>query len=170
MRLSQRRAYTAASEGRGPWLASPSRPGRVLGVASLCEGLAASIGRTTALCVPRGCESSERPPAETRPSELGDGLAPVLKLTSGGPAQLFVSMLFVVGFGRVFSMTSGVERVSSRYVRMMRRLLVLSALVVFRCFAMVTSSVGHMFLGFLVVLGSFLRHWGFLHHIFGPLE
>jgi hypothetical protein len=70
-------------------------------------------------------------------------------------------MLFVVGFCRVFSMTSGVERVRSCYVSMMGRLLVLSALVVFRCFAVVTSSVGHIFLGFLVVLGSFLRHWGF---------
>jgi hypothetical protein len=50
-------------------------------------------------------------------------------------------MLCVVGFGRVFSMASGVERVSSRYVRMMRRLLVLSALVVFRCFAVVTRWV-----------------------------
>ncbi len=70
-------------------------------------------------------------------------------------------MLFVVGFRRVFSMTSGVERVRSRYVRMMGRLLVLSALVVLRCFTMVTSSVSHMFLGFLVVLGSFLGHWGF---------
>ena len=79
-------------------------------------------------------------------------------------------MLFVVGFSRVFSMTSSMERVRSRYVRMMSRLLVLSTLVVFRCFAVVTSSVGHMFLGFLVVLGSFLRHWGFLRHIFGPLE
>ena len=64
-------------------------------------------------------------------------------------------MLFVVGFGRVFSMTSGVERVSSRYVRMMRRLLVLSARVVFRCFAVVTSSVGHMFLGFLWCSAAF---------------
>jgi hypothetical protein len=71
-------------------------------------------------------------------------------------------VLFVVGFRRVFSMTSSMERMRSRYVRMMSRLLVLSTLVVFRCFAVVTSGVGHMFLGFLVMLGSFLRHWGFL--------
>jgi hypothetical protein len=63
-------------------------------------------------------------------------------------------------------MTSGMERVRSRYVRMMSRFLVLSALVVFRCFTMVTSSVGHMFLGFLVVLGSFLGHWDFLRYGF----
>jgi len=50
-----RGAYTAASEGSGPWLASPSWPGRVLRVASLCEGgllettMATSTGRMRAL-------------------------------------------------------------------------------------------------------------------------
>ena len=51
--------------------------------------------------------------------------------------------------------------VRPRYMGMMSRFFVLSALVVFRSFAVVASSVGMVFLRFLVVLGCLFRHGRF---------
>jgi hypothetical protein len=48
--------------------------------------------------------------------------------------------------------------VRPRYMGMMSRFLVLSTFVVFRSFAVVASSVGMVFLRFLVVLGCLFRH------------
>jgi hypothetical protein len=71
---------------------------------------------------------------------------------------LFVAVLFVVRFGRLFRVTSGVNCVRPRQMGMVSRFLVLSSFVVLRCFTMMTSCVGMMFLCFLVVFGSlFLR-------------
>jgi hypothetical protein len=64
-------------------------------------------------------------------------------------------VLFVVGLHSLFSVTSRMNYVCPRYMGMMRRLLVLSALVVFCCFTMVTRSVSKMFLYLFVVFGSF---------------
>jgi hypothetical protein len=44
---------------------------------------------------------------------------------------------------------------------MVSRFLVLSSFVVLRCFTMMASSVGMMFLCFLVVFASLLRHFAF---------
>jgi hypothetical protein len=52
-------------------------------------------------------------------------------------------VLFVVGLYRLFSVTSRMNHMCPRYVGMVRRFLVLSGLVVFRCFTMVTGGVNH---------------------------
>ena len=67
-------------------------------------------------------------------------------------------MFFVVGLHRLFSVTSRMDHMRPRYMGMVRRFFVLSALVMLCCFTMVTGSVGKMFLHLLVVLGSFFRH------------
>ena len=64
-------------------------------------------------------------------------------------------MFFVVGLHGLFGVTSRVDRVRPRYMGMVRRLLVVSALVVFCRFTVVTRSVSKMFLYLLVVFGSF---------------
>ena len=71
-------------------------------------------------------------------------------------------MLFVVGLRGLFSMTSCMDRMRPCYMSVVRRFLVLSALVVFCCFTVVAGSVGKVFLCFLMVLGSFFRHRRFL--------
>jgi hypothetical protein len=48
-----------------------------------------------------------------------------------------------------------------RQMGVVSRFLVLSSFVVLRCFTMVASSVGMMFLSFLVVFSSLLRHFVF---------
>ena len=70
-------------------------------------------------------------------------------------------MLFVVGFRRLFRVTSGMHGVRPRHVGMVSRFLVVAGLVVLRCFTMMVRCVGMMFLGFLMVFGSFLRHLAF---------
>ena len=52
------------------------------------------------------------------------------------------------------------EGVSPGYMGVMGRFLVLIGVVVLCCFTMVASRVGMMFLCFLVVFGSLLRHFG----------
>jgi hypothetical protein len=71
-------------------------------------------------------------------------------------------VFFLVGLHGLFSVTSRMDHMGPRYMGMVRRFLVLSALVVLRCFTMVTGGVGKMFLCLLVVLGSFFRHSRFL--------
>lgn len=68
----------------------------------------------------------------------------------------FFAVLLVVRFRRLFRVTSGVKCVSSGYMGMVSRLLVLSSLMVPCGFTMVASSVGVMILRFLVVFGRFL--------------
>ena len=78
------------------------------------------------------------------------------------PLELFFfAVLCVVRFRRLFRVSSGMECVCPRYMGMVSRFLVLSSLVVLRCFTMMASCVGMMFLCFLVVLGSLLRHFDF---------
>jgi hypothetical protein len=67
-------------------------------------------------------------------------------------------VFFVVGLHGLFRVTSRVDHMRPRYMGMVRRLLVLSGLVVLCRFTVVTGSVGKMFLHLLVVLGSFFRH------------
>jgi hypothetical protein len=74
---------------------------------------------------------------------------------------LFVAVLFVVRFRRLFRVTSSMNCVRPRQMGMVSRLLVLSSFVVLRCFTVMTSSVGMMFLCFLVVFRSLLRHFAF---------
>ena len=82
------------------------------------------------------------------------GVARALKLW-------FIAVLFVVRFGRLFRVNSSVNCVRPRQMGVVSRFLVLSSFVVLRCFTMMTSSVGMMFLCFLVVFASFLRHFAF---------
>jgi hypothetical protein len=63
---------------------------------------------------------------------------------------------------RLFGMTSRMNNMSPRYVGMVRRLLVMSGLVMLGRFTMVTGSMDKMFLHLLVVFGSFFRHLPFL--------
>jgi hypothetical protein len=53
---------------------------------------------------------------------------------------------------------------SSGSVGMVRRLLMVSAFVMFGCFPMVVGGVGMMLRRFLVVFRSFLRHWFFSYN------
>ena len=76
-------------------------------------------------------------------------------------------MLFVVRFGRLFRVNSSVNCVRPRQMRMVSSFLVLSSFVVLCCFTMMTSSVGMMFLCFLVVFGSLFRHFAFPPYHFG---
>ena len=70
-------------------------------------------------------------------------------------------MLFVVRFGRLFRVNSSVNCVRPRQMGMVSRFLVLSSFVMLRCFTIMASSVGVMFLCFLVVFASFPRHFAF---------
>jgi hypothetical protein len=89
----------------------------------------------------------------------------LLALTSGCPISpsphvnllelLFVAVLFVVGFRRLFRVTSGMNGVRPRHMGMVSRFLVMAGLVVLRCFPMVSSSVGMMLLCLLVAFNSF---------------
>ena len=65
-------------------------------------------------------------------------------------------MVFVVGFGRVFRVTSGMDCVRPRQMGMVSRFLVMARLVVLRSFAMMSSSVTMMLLCLLVVFDSLL--------------
>ena len=71
-------------------------------------------------------------------------------------------MLFVVGLRRFFSVTSRMNRMCPRYMGMVCRFLVLSALVVLCCFIVVVGRLSKMFVCLLVVFGSFFRHCSFL--------
>jgi hypothetical protein len=68
-------------------------------------------------------------------------------------------VLFVVDLRGLFSMTSRMDRMRPCYMGMVRRFLVLSALVMFCCFTMMAGGVGKVFLCFLVMFGSFFRHY-----------
>ncbi len=71
-------------------------------------------------------------------------------------------MFFVVGLHCLFRETPRMNHVRPRYVGVVRRLFVLSGLVVLGRFTMVTGGVGKMFLHLLVVFGRFFRHCRFL--------
>ena len=71
-------------------------------------------------------------------------------------------MFFVVGLHCLLSVTSRMDYMRPRYMGVVRRFLVLSALVVFCRFPMVTGSVGKMFLRLLVVFSSLFGHYRFL--------
>ena len=82
----------------------------------------------------------------------------------GGARSLklwFIAVLFVVRFGRLFRVNSSVNCVRPRQMGMVSRFLVLSSFVMLRCFTIMASSVGVMFLCFLVVFASILRHFAF---------
>ena len=75
----------------------------------------------------------------------------------GKPLELFfVGVLFAVRFRGLFRVMSGMNCVRPCYMGMVSRLLVLTSLVVLRCFTMMSSRVRMLFLCFLVVFGSFL--------------
>ena len=74
---------------------------------------------------------------------------------------LFVAVLFVVRFCRLFRVTSSMNCARPRQMGMVSRLLVLSSFVMLRCFTMMASSVGMMFLCFLVMFSSLFRHFAF---------
>jgi hypothetical protein len=76
-------------------------------------------------------------------------------VSSAFPARLFLAVLFVVLFHRLFSVTSRMDYMRSRYMSMVRRFLMMPGLVVLGRFTMMTGSVGKMFLYLLVVFGSF---------------
>ena len=61
-------------------------------------------------------------------------------------ADLFVAVLLVVGFHRLFGVASRVDYMRPCHMGMVRRFLVMSALVVLRCFTVVARSVGGMLL------------------------
>ena len=67
-------------------------------------------------------------------------------------------VFFCVNLARMLFMLSGVARVASRGVRMMRRFLMLTAFVMASRFGMMTGGVGVMFRSLLVVFDSFLGH------------
>jgi hypothetical protein len=87
-------------------------------------------------------------------------------VSSAFPARLFLAVLFVVLFHRLFSVTSRMDYMRSRYMSMVRRFLMMPGLVVLGRFTMMTGSVGKMFLYLLVVFGRFLRHCRFLPVLF----
>ena len=63
-------------------------------------------------------------------------------------------MVVVVGFGRVFRVTSGMDCVRPRQMGMVSRFLVMARLVMLRSFAVMSSSVTVMLLCLLVVYDS----------------
>ena len=65
-------------------------------------------------------------------------------------------MVVVVGFGRVFRVTSGMDCVRPRQMGMVSRFLVMARLVMLRSFAVMSSSVTVMLLCLLVVFDSLL--------------
>jgi hypothetical protein len=65
----------------------------------------------------------------------------------------------------LFGMPSSVKDVCPCYVSMVRRLFVMSGLVVFRRFRVVVGGMREMFRGLLVVSCSFLRHRLFLPRV-----
>jgi len=67
-----------------------------------------------------------------------------------------------MGLHGLFSVTPRMDHMCPRYMGMVRRFLVLPDFVVLGCFTMVTSGVGKMFTGLLVVFGGFFRHRRFL--------
>jgi hypothetical protein len=69
--------------------------------------------------------------------------------------ELFVAVLFVVGFHRLFSVASRVDYMRPCHMGMVRRFLVLSTLVMLCCFTMVAGSMGKMLLYLLVVFSGF---------------
>jgi hypothetical protein len=90
-------------------------------------------------------------------------------LSAVNPLKLwFIAVLFVVRFGCLFRVTSSVNCVRPRQMRMVSRFLVLSGFMVLRGFTMMASGVGMMFLCFLVVFTSLLGHFAFppCHFVF----
>jgi hypothetical protein len=71
-------------------------------------------------------------------------------------------VLYVVGLGRLFSVTPRMDHMRPCNMGMVRRFLVVSALVVLCCFTVVAGSVSKMFVCLLVVFGCFFRHCRFL--------
>ena len=115
--------------------------------------------------------TKERPAKSHRPGSERDGAEDVPTSIDAAvhdnpaavnPLKLwFSAVLFVVRFGRLFRVTSGVNCVRPRQMGMVSRFLVLSSFVMLRCFTIMASSVGVMFLCFLVVFASILRHFAF---------
>ena len=79
--------------------------------------------------------------------------------------ELFFAVLFGVSYHSVFGVLSGTNYVAPRGVSMVCRLFVLSGIVMFGSFPVVTSGVRQMFRRLLVMLCGFLRHRSFLHYI-----
>jgi hypothetical protein len=71
---------------------------------------------------------------------------------------LFLSVLLAMNLCCLFRVGPGMKGMSSGRVSVVCRLLMLSAFVMFRCFAMVMSGMGMMLRRFLVVFRGFLGH------------
>jgi hypothetical protein len=80
--------------------------------------------------------------------------------------ELFVAVLLVVGFYRLFSVASRMDCMRPCYMSVVRRFLVMSALVVLCCFTMMAGRVAKMLLRLLVVFSGFFRHCCFLQVLF----
>ncbi|MHB1566495.1 MAG: hypothetical protein ACYCXG_07225 [Acidiferrobacter sp.] len=73
-------------------------------------------------------------------------------------------MMRSVMFGGFLAMMSGVGTVRMRKMRMMGRLLVLSGLMMLRCFGVMLGRFGVMFRGILMVLSAFMHNVDSLYH------
>jgi hypothetical protein len=95
---------------------------------------------------------------------IGDSRRRVSGAASNPPTKqsLFVAVLFVVGFRRLFSVAARMDRMRPRYMGMVRRFLVLPSFVVLCRFNVVAGSVSKIFVRLLMVFGSFFRHCSFL--------
>jgi hypothetical protein len=80
------------------------------------------------------------------------------KYDRAAPAKLFLPVFLGVSFHRLLGMSARVNGVRPRGVSMVRRLLVVSTLVMLGRLSMVAGGVCQMFRGLLVVFYGFLRH------------
>ena len=71
---------------------------------------------------------------------------------------LFRSALLTMCLTRMLTVLASMARVPAGSVCMMRSFLVMTALVVFGCFPVMTSSMRVVFRGFAMMLGGFFRH------------
>ena len=74
--------------------------------------------------------------------------------------QLLLAVFFRVDLGSFVRVMPGVKRVAPCGMRMMGRFFVVSALVMFGCFAVVARGMRMVFCRLLMVLGCFLGHSG----------
>jgi len=73
-------------------------------------------------------------------------------------SALFLAMLLRMGLAGFLGVFSRVKGMASSRVGMMCGFLVVSAIMMFGCFAVMVGSVGMMFRGLPMMLGCFFRH------------
>jgi len=83
---------------------------------------------------------------------------PFLEPQFDGLDDLFFAVLFGVCLHRVFRVISGVCRVAPRGMCMVRGLLMVSSIMMFRSFPMMARGVRMVFGSFLMVFGCFFGH------------